>query len=204
MLLAFILFGAILSTLIGTVAPVPTLLLAALVIFVARPFAINLVLLRATISRRARAFIGWFGPRGLNSLLFALLLVEEGVPEATRLLAITGVVVIVSVVLHGASATPLATWYGRQTARETLSEERESTVAGLFQGAADGVPRVTPAELARQLAAPDPPLVLDVRARSSYERDGARIPGSTRVPPDQVVAWAAAQPRRRPLVTYCT
>ena len=204
MLLAFVLFGAALSPLLPTVALLPTLVLAALVIFVARPFAINLVLWRATASRGARAFIGWFGPRGLNSLLFALLLVERHVPGALQLLAITGVVVLVSVVLHGASATPLSGWYGRLAARETLPEERESTAAGLFQGSADGVPRVTPEDLARRLAEPEPPLVLDVRSRSSYLRDAARIPGDVRVPPDQIAAWAAQQETRSPVVAYCT
>ncbi len=108
MLLAFVLFGAVLSTTLGSVPLLATLALATIVIFVARPLAISLVLARATLSPRARAFIGWFGPRGLNSLLFALLLVRDGVPEAERLLALVGLVVFVSVVAHGASATPLA------------------------------------------------------------------------------------------------
>jgi len=51
----------------------PALLLAAVVILVARPLAICLVLRHAAVSNAARVFIGWFGPRGLNSLLLALL-----------------------------------------------------------------------------------------------------------------------------------
>ena len=204
MLLAFILFGALLSTLITTVPLLPTLLLAGLIIVVARPAAILLVLSRLAISWRARAFIGWFGPRGLNSLLFALLAVRDGVPAGEYLLAITGVVVLVSVVLHGVTATPLAAWYGRQVAHETLNEERESTAGGLFQQPADAVARITPAELARRLAEPAPPLVLDVRTRSSYVPEEGQIPGSIRVLPDQVAEWAATAPRDRLLVTYCT
>jgi rhodanese-related sulfurtransferase len=46
--------------------------------------------------------------------------------------------------------------------------------------------------------------VLDVRSRSSYDHDRARIPGDVRVPPDTVTEWAAGQPRERPIITYCT
>lgn len=204
MLLSFILFGALVSTLFGTIPILATLALAAIVIFVARPFAISLVLLPATISRRARAFVGWFGPRGLNSLLFALLLVNDGVPGAERLLAIVGLVVFVSVVAHGASATPLAAWYGRQVAQETLAEERESTPGGLFGQHVEQIPRIAPAKLAAQLAGPEPPLVLDVRSRSDYLHSDARIPGSVRVLPDQITAWADRQVVKGPVVTYCT
>ncbi|HLH26300.1 MAG TPA: cation:proton antiporter [Chloroflexota bacterium] len=204
MLLAFILFGAMLSTAIGTVPLLPSLLFAGVVLVIARPVAIGLVLWRAPISGRGRRFIGWFGPRGLSSLLFGLLLVADGVPGAEQLLALAGVVVIVSVIAHGVSAAPLAERYARAVARATLAEEREATAAGLFHRAAGAVPRITPAELAARLASDAPPLVLDVRSRSSYDHDRARIPGSVRVPPDEVTEWAAGQPRGRPVVAYCT
>jgi sodium/hydrogen antiporter len=102
MLLAFVLFGALLSTMVTEVALLPTLLLALLAIFVIRPLAVLLVLRlgRAGLSRYARQFIAWFGPRGLNSLLFALLVVAEGVPGGEELFAVVGVVVLVSVVAH--------------------------------------------------------------------------------------------------------
>jgi len=211
MLLAFILFGAVISEIAFEPPLLPTLLLAALILFIARPLAIGIVLRRAAVSRAARAFIGWFGPRGLNSLLLALLVVESGVPGAEFLLAVVGVVVTVSVVVHGATATPLSALYGRTVERMTLQEERESTAAGLFTHE-EGAPRITPEEIARRLEGPDPPLILDVRTRSQYERDATQIPGSVRVPPDQVQDWAMryladhpdGEPHLRPIVTYCT
>ena len=204
MLLAFVLFGAVLSTLLGTLALAPALALAVIALGLVRPLALGLVLQRATMSNAARAFIGWFGPRGLNSLLLALLAVQAGVPGAEGLLAITGVVVLVSVVAHGASATPLAAWYGRRVARQTLAEEREATATGLFERDASGVARIAPAELAARLAGPNPPVVLDVRSRSQYDQDEAQIPGSVRVPPDQVEEWVALADRARSVVAYCT
>jgi NhaP-type Na+/H+ or K+/H+ antiporter len=156
------------------------------------------------MSWEAHAFVSWFGPRGLNSLLLALLVVVAGVPGSELLLATVGLVVIMSVVIHGASATPLSAWYGRRASRETLDEERESTAAGLFSHDEVDVPLVTPEELRSLLQQTPPPLVLDVRTRSSYEHDGAQIPRSVRVLPDQISEWTADLPRHRRVVAYCT
>jgi sodium/hydrogen antiporter len=204
MLLAFILLGAALSTVVGGVPLGAALLFAFITLAVARPLAITAVLQRATVSRSARLFIAFFGPRGLNSLLLMLLVIHAGVSGADRLLGIVGVVVMVSVVVHGVSATPLGAWYARQRADTVLPEERESTAAGLFQGPASDAPRITPAELAELMAGAHPPLVLDVRTGSQYRRDSTQIPGSVRVPPDEVTAWAREQERGRLIVAYCT
>lgn len=206
MLLAFVLFGALLSELLPAAPLGRGLALAGIAIFVARPLAILplLSLRTAALSRAARAFVGWFGPRGLNSLLFALVVVQGDVPGSDLLLALTGLVVLVSVVAHGASATPLSAWYGRKVATETLEEERVSTATGLFEPEADSVERISPADLAAELAGDRPPIVVDVRSRSQYERDGVRIPGSIRVLPDSVPEWAASALKDRPYVLYCT
>ena len=212
MLLSFVLFGVVISEIALEVALVPALALAVVVIFVARPVAIGLVLRRAVMSNAARAFIGWFGPRGLNSLLLGLLVVQNGVADAEFLLAVTGIVVTVSVVVHGASATPLSTLYGRAVEQRTLQEEREGTAAGLFEGSAGETPRLKPEELAGQLEGTNPPVVLDVRTRSQYERDKRQIPGSIRLPTDRLEDWARrliaenpdGEPFLRPVATYCT
>ena len=204
MLFAFVLFGVVLSGILGNVEVGPALGLAALVIFAIRPSVLGLVLARARMSWQAHAFISWFGPRGLNSLLLALLLVHADVPGAELLLATVGVVVLASVAIHGGTAAPVSAWYGRRAVRETLAEERESTAAGLFAHDEKEAHRLTPEELSRLLAGPEPPVVLDVRSRSTYEQDGSRIPGDVRVVPDEVVERAAGQSKDRRIVTYCS
>jgi NhaP-type Na+/H+ or K+/H+ antiporter len=204
MLLAFILFGVVLSSAERTLSLAPVIAFGVGVIVLARPVAINLVLFRARISRRARLYIAWFGPRGLSSLLFALFLVERDVPGSEWVLAVTGVVVVLSVVAHGVSAAPTAAWYARSLAAESLDEEREATAAGLFKQAAGDAPRISVSELAARLAGPEPPIVLDVRTRSEYEKDKAQIPGSIRVAVDRIPEWAADRARDRSIVAYCT
>lgn len=202
MLLAFVLFGAALSTMLDTIPFWPTLALALVSLIAVRPLAIGAVLHRAALSPSGRAFIGWFGPRGLSSLLLVLLAVQAHVPGAERLMAITGAVAIVSVILHGITATPFSHWYAARVAAEVLPEERESTAAGVF-GEGGETPHVIQAdELHARLQSPVPPVILDVRGRSAYF--GEQIPGSVHVLPDQIVQWADGQPRNREVVTYCT
>ena len=204
MLLAFVLFGSVLSGILDEVDLLPALAVAAILIFLVRPGVLGIVLARAKMSLEAHAFVSWFGPRGLNSLLLALLAVHAGIDGAELLLATVGLVVLTSTVIHGATATTASAWYGRRAERETLVEERESTAAGLFEHDETEVPRISVDELHRMLGQPDPPIVLDVRSHSSYDRDGAQLPQSVRVPPDRVGEWDPGDVKDRLIVAYCT
>jgi NhaP-type Na+/H+ or K+/H+ antiporter len=65
------------------------------------------------LGRRAVAFIGWFGPRGLASVVFALLALEDlGEQVARPAVTVIAVTVLFSVIAHGVSAEPLARRYG--------------------------------------------------------------------------------------------
>ena len=136
-------------------------------------------------------------------MLLALLVVQAGIPGSELLLATIGVVVLASVTIHGATATPFGAWYGRKAVEETLDEEREATVAGLLGQHESEVPRISIDELAELMASPEPPVILDVRARASYEHDKAEITGSIRVLPDEVLEWAADCPEDKMVVAYC-
>ncbi|BAN02171.1 cation:proton antiporter [Ilumatobacter coccineus] len=75
-----------------------------------------------------RLFIGWFGPRGLASIIFGLLLLEdfdEVAGGGDDLFGVIGVTVTASVVLHGATASWGASRYGRWAeALEASDDER--------------------------------------------------------------------------------
>jgi len=169
MLAAFVLFDAVLSSIIDTASLVPAMILAALLIFVIRSVVINLMLVKAKMSWEARAFsaISWFGPRGLNPLLLALPMIQAAIPGAKLLLAIVGIVAIASVIIHGASASPINAWYGYKAAEETLVEARESTALGLFRPHDGQVPRLSPEDLHHMLESEAPPIywtsALDLR-----------------------------------------
>jgi NhaP-type Na+/H+ or K+/H+ antiporter len=60
------------------------------------------------------AFLGWFGPRGLASIVFAVIVVEEAhLPGAATILTTTYVTIGLSVLAHGITAAPLARRYAR-------------------------------------------------------------------------------------------
>jgi NhaP-type Na+/H+ or K+/H+ antiporter len=76
------------------------------------PVAISL--LGSGQDRSTTAFMGWFGPRGLASVVFALLAVEElgeTDPRVVTAVDTVAVTILLSVVAHGISARPLATRY---------------------------------------------------------------------------------------------
>jgi NhaP-type Na+/H+ or K+/H+ antiporter len=207
MLVSFVLFGIVLSTELDAVPLWEGLALAAVALLLVRPLSMwsVLSLRHSVLSRDGRAFIAWFGPRGLNSLLLALLVVEEGVADSREVFALVGLVVLVSVYVHGASATPLAAWYGRRVDRSMHPEERESLADGVLARVSVGdAPRIDAAELRALLDGDAPPVVVDVRSRSGYARDPVRIPGAQRVRPDEVSDWARQQELDRLVVLYCT
>jgi NhaP-type Na+/H+ or K+/H+ antiporter len=69
------------------------------------------------LDRRTVAFIGWFGPRGLASVIFALLAFDTlEAADGRRVLAAVTITVVVSVVAHGITASPFAARYGAAVA----------------------------------------------------------------------------------------
>jgi len=62
----------------------------------------------------SRLFLGWFGPRGLASIVFAIMVINEGVPNAELLTLVVTCTVFLSLIAHGISANPLARWLGKK------------------------------------------------------------------------------------------
>lgn len=65
------------------------------------------------------AFLGWFGPRGLASIVFVIAFTEEkeGLPYQAEILSIVVWTVLLSVIMHGLTASPLAEVYGSRIRR---------------------------------------------------------------------------------------
>lgn len=113
-LLTWLAFGVIAVPIIGERADLYVVLYALLSLTVVRMLPVALCTLGAGLDRPTVLFMGWFGPRGLASLVFALLALEELGPRADDVVAVIGVTVLLSVVAHGFSARPLATWFGAE------------------------------------------------------------------------------------------
>lgn len=88
-------------------------------LFVVRPLAIWASLMRTDADPLTRVFFGWFGPRGLATALFALMIAEDIPFEyGEQILHVAINAVWISALLHGLSAAPVAKWYGAKTASD--------------------------------------------------------------------------------------
>jgi NhaP-type Na+/H+ or K+/H+ antiporter len=72
----------------------------------------------------SKLFLGWFGPRGLASIVFAVIVLNANLPNA-RLMAIVVVcTVLLSALAHGVTANPLASALAASVARNNGSEKQ--------------------------------------------------------------------------------
>jgi sodium/hydrogen antiporter len=82
-----------------------------------RMVPVALMLVGTGFDRTTVLFMGWFGPRGLASVVFALLAIEELGDAADAPIAVIVTAVLMSVVAHGLSAGPLSTRFGPRMER---------------------------------------------------------------------------------------
>ena len=117
-LATFLLFGAVLIVPAFQAFTVGCLIYALLSLTVVRMLPVMLALLGMNLEKPTFWFVGWFGPRGLASLLFALLVVSEfEMPHGEMILSFAVATVLLSMTAHGLSAIPGAARYARQLKR---------------------------------------------------------------------------------------
>jgi NhaP-type Na+/H+ or K+/H+ antiporter len=117
LLFTFVLLGSSLIWTGLTVMDGPTLLFGTIAVLIRTPVYL-VSLIGSEVDTRGRLLIAWFGPRGLSSLLLVLLPVFAGVPGSERWFSICSLVVLVSVVLHGASPMLLSRAARKRAVRE--------------------------------------------------------------------------------------
>ncbi|WP_167004048.1 cation:proton antiporter [Mumia sp. ZJ430] len=108
-MICWLVFGALAVPMIGDHLSWSIVLYVALSLTLVRMLPVALALLGAGFGRYGVFFIGWFGPRGLASVVFALLALEGLHDDAgSDVVAVIALAVLVSVVVHGITAVPLA------------------------------------------------------------------------------------------------
>ena len=115
-MLTWVIFGGpVLGALLGRVTW-PDVIYAVLSLTVVRMLPVFLSLLGSGLGVRDRLFIGWFGPRGLASIVFGVIVFDADIPGKETLAATITLTVLLSVVAHGASANPLIALLHRDAA----------------------------------------------------------------------------------------
>ena len=131
MLLVFLGFGV---SLVGPALETATAAMfgyAILSLTVVRMLPVSVSLVGAGLRLPSHLFLGWFGPRGLASILYGILLLSEAsAPHQESIFQVVVLTALLSVFAHGATAAPGAALYGRLTERaSSCPAERLSVTA---------------------------------------------------------------------------
>jgi NhaP-type Na+/H+ or K+/H+ antiporter len=93
--------------------------IAAFTLLVARPVAVFTALAGSRqVDTADKAFIAWFGPKGVATMTFDLFVLGSAAPDPERITGIAALVVFVSIIAHGLTDHPGAEWIARRAERE--------------------------------------------------------------------------------------
>lgn len=209
LLLTFVALGTSLIWSGFAIADLRTLVFAA-VALMARTAVLYPALAYVGVRGADRRLIAWFGPRGLSSLLLVLLPVFANVPGADRWFQVTCLVVLLSLVGHGA----IIGVFLRRRSRAAQLTPAHSTAPRALEprtiepDAVRNEPsdeRITIDEARAMQQRGEPVAFVDARAARSYGADDRQITGSIRVSPDDPVRSATERQlsQRSTLVVYC-
>jgi sodium/hydrogen antiporter len=89
--------------------------IVAVTLLVARPVAVFAALVRTATGTATKAFMAWFGPKGVATMTFSLLVLSQRVQAGARVFNLAALTVFCSVLLHGVTDTAGAEWIARRT-----------------------------------------------------------------------------------------
>lgn len=88
-------------------------------LLIARPVAVFAALAGTRVDTASKAFIAWFGPKGVATMTFSLLVLSEGIASGEEIFNLAALTVFCSVIVHGLTDTPGANWIGRRAEADT-------------------------------------------------------------------------------------
>lgn len=109
----FVVFGTLLTWHVLFADGVAAVAVAVLTLCLARPVAVLASLLGTRTDVATRAFMGWFGPKGVATMTFSLIVLAPGIEAGPRIFGLAALAVVVSVLVHGATDAAGADWIGR-------------------------------------------------------------------------------------------
>lgn len=128
--LTWIAFGVFCIPIVWASATWSMAVLSILFLTAVRMGPVMVALIASGLPASQRAFVGWFGPRGLASIAFLMLLLDEGVIATDGpIFEVTVLTVAASIVLHGISAGPLSAMIGRpsDTGESSIENQKRDT-----------------------------------------------------------------------------
>ncbi len=127
--ITFVVFGALI---VATGWGGNTVALAGFIVltlFVARPLAVLVSYVGVGIPMSFRVFIAWFGPKGVASMLFALLVLNSSDAHASLVFDVASFTVLASIMAHGLTDTVGANWIEQRLGSRASSDESDEARA---------------------------------------------------------------------------
>jgi sodium/hydrogen antiporter len=127
----FVVFGALLTLdgLFGDGLAAVTIVLVTLL--VARPVAIWISLAGTRLDAATKGFMAWFGPKGVATMTFSLLVLAEGISDGERIFNIAALVVLCSIIAHGVTDVPGSEWLARRARGDAEADSRRLNSSAL-------------------------------------------------------------------------
>jgi sodium/hydrogen antiporter len=104
--------------------------IVAATLLVIRPLSILISLIGVSLSTRGKLFIGWFGPKGVATMAFSLLILGRPISAGERIFDIAALAVFTSILAHGLTDQPGAEWMARHSEAEPVPEDTIKDRAG--------------------------------------------------------------------------
>lgn len=112
--LTFFVFGAIIVSTGFDFSIVALVAFISFALLIARPVAVLLSLAGTRLPQPQKAFIAWFGPKGVASMLFAILALDAGIADSSLVFDVASFVILASILAHGLTDTVGASWIERR------------------------------------------------------------------------------------------
>ncbi len=110
----FFVFGALIVATGFDHSIPPLVVFVIFALLLARPAAVLISFVRTGIPRPQKLFMAWFGPKGVASMLFALLVLKSGVSDGGLIFDVASIAIIASIAAHGLTDTVGAKWMARR------------------------------------------------------------------------------------------
>jgi NhaP-type Na+/H+ or K+/H+ antiporter len=103
-------------------------------LLVARPLAVWIALAGTRLDAPTKNFMAWFGPRGVATMTFSLLVLAADIPAGDELFNLAALVVLCSILAHGLTDTAGAEWIARRSGDDEGPYEAEAIAATTSSG----------------------------------------------------------------------
>jgi sodium/hydrogen antiporter len=92
-------------------------------LLLARPIAVWIALAGTGTDPPTTAFMAWFGPKGVATMTFSLLVLAEDIPAGERIFNLAALAVVASIIAHGVTDTAGSNWIGRRAEARAAGDE---------------------------------------------------------------------------------